>query len=135
MTSEVPALEVRGLVTRAAASGIPYSLFAEARSGVKRHVWVGSHDRDSLIRLDPDTGELVEYPLSGVGTQVRDIWPDGEGRLWFTQYGRNKVNSVEPIEGPGCSHPAACPSLGLSARTPWGGYVGDTEFLALMESI
>jgi len=76
----------------------PYSIYVDARPGFKGYVWVGNHDRDSLIRLDPDTKELVEYPLSGVGSQVRDIWPDEEGRLWFTQYGRDKVTRIELIQ-------------------------------------
>ncbi len=78
----------------------PYSLYADARPGVKGYVWVASHDRDSLIRFDPDTEEMVEYPLPGLQTQVRDIWPDAEGRLWFNQYGRDKVTSVEPAQVP-----------------------------------
>ncbi len=78
----------------------PYSLYVDARPGVKGYVWVGNHDRDSLIRFDPDTEEMIEYPLPGLQTQLRDIWPDAEGRLWFTQYGRNKVTSVEPAQVP-----------------------------------
>ena len=78
----------------------PYALYSDARPGVKGYVWVASHDRDSLIRFDPDTEEMVEYPLPGLQTQVRDIWPDAEGRLWFNQSGRNKITSVEPMQIP-----------------------------------
>ena len=58
-------------------------------------VWIGALERDSLIRFDPDTEEMREYQLPGVGAIVRDIWPDEEGRMWFVQWGRNMVTSVE----------------------------------------
>ena len=61
-------------------------------------VWVGSFERDSMIRFDPDTKQMLEYPLPGTGAIVRDIWPDDEGRMWFVQWGRNKVTSVEKLD-------------------------------------
>jgi len=60
-------------------------------------VWVASFERDSLIRFDPETEAMVEYPLPGVGVIIRDIWPDKEGRMWFGQWGGNKITSAKPI--------------------------------------
>ena len=60
-------------------------------------VWVASFERDSLIRFDPVTEAMVEYPLPGVGVIIRDIWPDKEGRMWFGQWGGNKIASALPI--------------------------------------
>ena len=55
---------------------------------------------DALIalqfpRFDPETQEIVEYPLP-LGSIIRDIWPDQEGRMWFISgWLRNKVGSAE----------------------------------------
>jgi virginiamycin B lyase len=59
------------------------------------HVWVASFERDSLIRFDPESHRMTEFRLPGVGAIVRDIWPDASGRMWFVQWGRNKVTSAE----------------------------------------
>ena len=61
-------------------------------------VWVGCLERDSLIRFNPDTKAMREYQLPGVGAIVRDIWPDEQGRMWFVQWGRNYVTSVEILD-------------------------------------
>ena len=74
--------------------GSPYSLHVDQ----KGHVWVACFDRDSLIRFDPETKEMREYPLPGVGVIIRDIWSDRDGRMWFMQWGRNKVTSAEMIQ-------------------------------------
>ena len=34
----------------------------------------------------------------GVGAIIRDIWPDDQGRMWFVQWGRDKVTSAEFVE-------------------------------------
>ena len=50
---------------------------------------------DSFIRFDPETQEIVEYPLP-LGSIIRDIWPDQEGRMWFISgWLRDKVGSAE----------------------------------------
>lgn len=61
------------------------------------YVWVASFERDSLIRFDPATEAMVEYPLPGVGVIIRDIWTDKEGRMWFGEWGRNKIASAKPF--------------------------------------
>ena len=72
----------------------PYSIHID-RQGF---VWVGCFERDSLVRFDPRTGQMVEYPLPGVGAIIRDIWPDDQGRMWFVQWGRDKVTSAELVK-------------------------------------
>jgi streptogramin lyase len=66
------------------------------------HVWVASTQRESLIRFDPATQAMTEYPLPGAGADadllgpiVRDIWPDETGKMWFVEWSRNKVASAE----------------------------------------
>jgi len=48
----------------------------------KGYVWLATHARDSLVRFDRGKEEIVEYPLP-LGSIIRDIWPDQEGRMWF----------------------------------------------------
>ncbi|MFB3097168.1 MAG: hypothetical protein ACE1ZZ_00675, partial [Dehalococcoidia bacterium] len=56
---------------------------------------LATHARDSFIRFDPETQEIVEYPLP-LGSIIRDIWPDQEGRMWFISgWLRDKVGSAE----------------------------------------
>jgi len=74
--------------------GTPYSVHIDK----KGYVWVACFERDSLIRFNPETKQMQEYPLPGVGVIVRDIWPDEQGRMWFVQWGRDKVTSAEVIQ-------------------------------------
>ncbi len=72
----------------------PYSIHIDKQG----FVWVGCFERDSLVRFDPRTAQMVEYPLPGVGAIIRDIWPDDQGRMWFVQWGRDKVTSAEVVK-------------------------------------
>ena len=71
--------------------GSPYSVYIDA----KQNVWAGAYDRDSLVKFDPKTKLMTEYPLPGVSAIIRDIWPDEKGKMWFSQWFRNKVTSLE----------------------------------------
>jgi len=69
----------------------PYGVYTDSNG----YVWLATHARDSFIRFDPETQEIVEYPLP-LGSIIRDIWPDQEGRMWFISgWLRDKVGSAE----------------------------------------
>jgi streptogramin lyase len=42
-------------------------------------------------RLDPNTGQVTEYPFPQSENTMREFIPDSEGRMWFASPANNKV--------------------------------------------
>jgi len=68
---EIP-VEPRGTET-------PYALHVERSTDT---VWICGTNSDSLIRLDPASGEFLVYPLPTRVTYTREVDFDAEGRVW-----------------------------------------------------
>ena len=63
------------------------------------HIWYFSFKTNTLGRLDPQTGEVVEYPMPFVDNAVRELFLDSEGRMWFGAAGLNKIGYFTVSDG------------------------------------
>ncbi|HVB34111.1 MAG TPA: carboxypeptidase regulatory-like domain-containing protein [Patescibacteria group bacterium] len=48
------------------------------------NVWYSMEDLDTLQRIDPKTGQIVEYPFPYSEITMRKFWTDTKGRIWTT---------------------------------------------------
>jgi streptogramin lyase len=46
---------------------------------------------DVVGRLDPNSGQVTEYPFPQSENTMREFIPDSEGRMWFASPANNKV--------------------------------------------
>ena len=46
---------------------------------------------DVVGRLDPDTGEVIEYPIPHAENTMRDFFLDDKGRVWFGSPANDKI--------------------------------------------
>jgi streptogramin lyase len=46
---------------------------------------------DVLGRLDPATGQVVEYPMPRPENTFRDFFKDDKGRMWFGSPANDRV--------------------------------------------
>jgi streptogramin lyase len=46
---------------------------------------------DVLGRLDPATGEVIEYPMPRPENTMRDFFRDDKGRMWFGSPANDRV--------------------------------------------
>jgi virginiamycin B lyase len=56
-----------------------------------RKVWYSSEYMDVVGRLDPDTGEVIEYPIPHAENSMRDFFLDAQGRMWFGSPANDRV--------------------------------------------
>jgi virginiamycin B lyase len=65
----------------------PYAL------GIDRqhYVWYSSEELDIVGRLDPKTGNVVEFPFPHSENTMREFLPDAQGRMWWASPANNKV--------------------------------------------
>jgi virginiamycin B lyase len=61
--------------------------------------WAGYYGRaNKIARLDPDTGEMTEFPVPNVGTAaVHSAMPAPDGSVWLTEQGSNKLGKWDPV--------------------------------------
>lgn len=52
--------------------------------GPAGRVWYSLTDLDTIQRLDPKTGHIVEYPFPYSEITMRKFWLDKQGRIWTT---------------------------------------------------
>lgn len=45
----------------------------------------------TLVKLDPATGKVIEYPPPAIGNGMREFNNDPQGRMWFASPGNNTV--------------------------------------------
>ena len=53
-------------------------------------LWYSSEQMDIVGRLDPKTGEVIEYPFPQSENALREFLPDEQGRMWFGSAPNNK---------------------------------------------
>ena len=56
-----------------------------------RMIWYSSHEQDTLGRLDPKTGEVIEYPYPHSEISMREFFLDAQGRMWYASSVNNKI--------------------------------------------
>jgi hypothetical protein len=54
-------------------------------------IWYSSHEQDTLGRMDPKTGEVVEYPYPHSEISMREFFLDSQGRMWYASSVNNKI--------------------------------------------
>ena len=61
-------------------------------------VWIICQNRQSLVRVDPDTKAMVEYlePVGG-GGQSRELFVDPKGMMWYAEWLGGKITSVKEL--------------------------------------
>ena len=65
----------------------PYAIYID-----KEHmIWYSSHEQDTLNRLDPKTGDVIEYPYPHSEVSMREMFMDHKGRIWYASSVNNKV--------------------------------------------
>jgi virginiamycin B lyase len=65
----------------------PYSLTVDAND----NVWYSGFYTDVIGRLDPKTGKIVEYPFPHSENDLKEFFPDGQGRIWYGSAPNNRV--------------------------------------------
>jgi streptogramin lyase/cytochrome c5 len=60
--------------------------------------WAAYYGRaNKIARLDPDTGEMKEFPVPHLGTAaIHSAMPAPDGTVWLTQQGSNKLGKWDP---------------------------------------
>jgi streptogramin lyase len=46
---------------------------------------------DTVGRMDPDTGKVMEFPPPAFSNGMRELNNDSQGRMWFASPGNNTV--------------------------------------------
>lgn len=59
-------------------------------------VWSGKMVANTLVRLDPRTGALREWPIPGGKGGIMDTIVDGQGMIWFTESAANFIGRFDP---------------------------------------
>jgi streptogramin lyase/mono/diheme cytochrome c family protein len=64
-------------------------------------LWMPYYGRGNKIaRLDPQTGEVQEYPVPEQQTAgVHSAVPMADGNVWFTEFALNKIGKFDPATG------------------------------------
>jgi len=63
-------------------------------------IWYASHEQDTLNRLDPNTGEVTEYPYPHSEISMREFFLDSQGRMWYASSVNNKIGYFYFNDGP-----------------------------------
>ena len=71
--------------------------------GIDRNhmIWYSSHEQDTLGRLDPKTGEVIEYPYPHSEISMREFFLDSQGRMWYASSVNNKIGYFYFNDEPG----------------------------------
>jgi len=73
---------------------VPYSLEIDQKGAI----WIICQNRQSLVRVDPDTKAMVEYlePCCG-GGPARELFLDPKGMMWYAEWLGGKVTGVKEL--------------------------------------
>ncbi len=75
----------------AGAHGGPYAVTVDA-AGI---VWVNEIQTDTVVRLDPATGELRVFTLPSKNVGIRKMIVDHDGRLWYMGSHNGRLGVIE----------------------------------------
>ena len=80
-------------------SGNDWFLFNKDNDGVVKDkvtdLSANEFATDTIIRLDPQTGQLRPFPLPSKGVGVRKMIVDAEGRLWYMGSHNGRLGVLE----------------------------------------
>jgi virginiamycin B lyase len=71
--------------------GGPYAVTVDG-AGV---VWANEITTDTVVRLDPKTGQVRVFPLPSKGVGIRKMIVDAEGRLWYMGSHNGRLGAIE----------------------------------------
>lgn len=71
--------------------GGPYAVNVDG-AGI---VWANEIETDTVVRLDPATGDLKVIPLPSRGLKIRKMTVDAQGRLWYMGSANGRLGVVE----------------------------------------
>jgi len=72
-------------------TGGPYAVNVDG-GGI---VWVNEIETDTVVRLEPRTGDLRVYPLPSKGVGIRKMTVDAQGRLWYMGSHNGRLGVIE----------------------------------------
>jgi virginiamycin B lyase len=58
-------------------------------------VWANEFATDTIVRLDPQTGQMRPFPLPSKGVGIRKMIVDAEGRLWYMGSHNGRLGVLE----------------------------------------
>ena len=58
-------------------------------------VWANEFATDTIVRLDPQTGQMRPFPLPSKGAGIRKMIVDAEGRLWYMGSHNGRLGVLE----------------------------------------
>jgi virginiamycin B lyase len=61
--------------------------------------WIPYYGRaNKIARLDPETGEMTEFPVPNLGTAaIHSAVPGPDGSVWLTEQGSDKLGKWDPV--------------------------------------
>ena len=69
----------------------PYAVTVDS-AGI---VWANEFATDTVVRLDPQTGQMRSFPLPSKGVGIRKMIVDAEGRLWYMGSHNGRLGVLE----------------------------------------
>lgn len=72
-------------------SGGPYAVTVDG-AGM---VWANEISTDTVVRLDPKTGQVRVFPLPSKGLGIRKMIVDAQGRLWYMGSHNGRLGVIE----------------------------------------
>ena len=69
----------------------PYAVNVEGGG----RVWVNEINSDTVVRLNPASGEMRVVPLPSKGVGIRKMIVDARGKLWYMGSHNGRLGSVE----------------------------------------
>ncbi len=74
-------------------------------------IWLTIRSDDTqgsvIARLDPASGLLTRFPVGAVADTLNNLTRSADGRLWFVQYGRDRLGEFDPLTGRVVTHTVA----------------------------
>jgi virginiamycin B lyase len=71
-------------------------------------IWWSGHWQDLLARVDPETGEITEFPLPA-GARPHTVTADADGNMWYTGNGNGTMGMLDPQSGEVTEYPMPDP--------------------------
>jgi len=72
---------------------------AASRSGCERHRVVGEFRGGKMLRFDPKTQDMKEFPLPGPQPTPYGLGIDAKGNIWYASYNMDELGCFDPKTG------------------------------------